>query len=296
VGDWHGIQARNTRRNRNMKNLQSTTTLHNGVEMPWLGLGVFRVKEGQELINAVKIAIKNGYRSIDTAAIYGNEVGVGQGIQEAMKEQNIAREDLFITSKVWNADLGYESAIAAYEESLKKLGLEYLDLYLIHWPVEGKYTEAWRALETLYKEGRVKAIGVSNFHIHHLETLMKDAEIKPMIDQIEYHPQLTQKELQAYCKEQNIQLEAWSPLAAGQLLDNKELQAIADQYGKSIAQIIIRWDLQNGVITIPKSTNEQRIIENTEVFDFELTAEDMKRIDALNQNQRVGSDPDNFNF
>jgi diketogulonate reductase-like aldo/keto reductase len=279
-----------------MKNLQSTTTLHNGVEMPWLGLGVFRVKEGQELIDAVKIAIKSGYRSVDTAAIYGNEVGVGQGIQEAMKQQNIAREDLFITSKVWNADLGYESAIAAYEESLKKLGLEYLDLYLIHWPVEGKYTEAWRALETLYKEGRVKAIGVSNFHIHHLETLMKDAEIKPMIDQIEYHPHLTQKELQAYCKEQNIQLEAWSPLAAGKLLDNEELQAIADRYGKSIAQTIIRWDLQNGVITIPKSTNEQRIIENTEVFDFELTAEDMERINGLNQNQRVGSDPDNFNF
>ncbi len=279
-----------------MKNLQSTTTLHNGTKMPWLGLGVFKVEEGQELVNAVKTAIAYGYRSVDTAAIYGNEVGVGQGVREAVEETGIAREDLFITSKVWNSELGYESTIAAYEESLTKLGLDYLDLYLIHWPVAGKYKEAWRALETLYKEGRVKAIGVSNFQIHHLEDLMKDAEIKPMVNQVEYHPRLTQKELQAFCQQQDIQLEAWSPLMQGQLLDNTDLQEIADKYGKSVAQVILRWDLQNGVITIPKSTKEHRIAENATVFDFELTADDMKRIDSLNQNHRVGPDPDNFDF
>lgn len=213
-----------------------------------------------------------------------------------MKETGVSREDLFVTSKVWNADLGYESTIAAYETGLKKLGLNYLDLYLIHWPVEGKYKDAWRALETLYKEGKVKAIGVSNFQIHHLEELMKEAEIKPMVNQVEYHPRLTQKKLQAFCQEQGIQLEAWSPLMQGQLLDNQDLQEIATKYNKSIAQIILRWDLQNGVVTIPKSTKEHRIIENSDVFDFELSKEDMERIDRLNQDHRVGPDPDNFDF
>jgi len=278
------------------KNLQDTTTLHNGVKMPWFGIGVFKVEEGPELVNAVKTAIKHGYRSIDTAAIYGNEVGVGQGIREGMEETGISREELFVTSKVWNTDLGYESTIAAYETSLTKLGLEYLDLYLIHWPVEGKYKDAWRALETLYKEGRVKAIGVSNFQIHHLEDLMKDAEIKPMVNQVEYHPRLTQKELQLFCQEHGIQLEAWSPLMQGQLLNNEVLQEIANKYNKSVAQVILRWDLQNGVVTIPKTTKEHRIVENASVFDFELTEEDMKKIDGLNQNHRVGPDPDNFDF
>ncbi|MEK5069202.1 aldo/keto reductase [Sporosarcina sp. FSL K6-1508] len=279
-----------------MKNLQSTTTLNNGVNMPWLGLGVFKVEEGQELVDAVKTAISHGYRSIDTAAIYGNEVGVGQGIRKALEETGIVRDDLFITSKVWNSELGYDTTIAAYEESLIKLGLDYLDLYLIHWPVAGKYKEAWRALETLYKEGRVKAIGVSNFQIHHLEKLMKDAEIKPMVNQVEYHPRLTQKDLQAFCQQYGIQLEAWSPLMQGELLDNAELQEIAKKYNKSVAQIILRWDLQNGVVTIPKSTKEHRIVENASVFDFELTADDMRSIDSLNQNHRVGPDPDNFDF
>jgi methylglyoxal/glyoxal reductase len=278
------------------KNLQDTTILHNGVKMPWLGIGVFKVEEGPELVHAVKTAIKHGYRSVDTAAIYGNEVGVGQGIREGMKEAGISREDLFVTSKVWNTDLGYESTLAAYETSLNKLGLEYLDLYLIHWPVEGKYKDAWRALETLYKEGRVKAIGVSNFQIHHLEDLMKDAEIKPMVNQVEYHPRLTQKELQSFCQKHGIQLEAWSPLMQGQLLDNEVLQEIANKYNKSVAQVILRWDLQNGVVTIPKTTKEHRIIENASIFDFELTEEDMERIDGLNQNHRVGPDPDNFDF
>ena len=279
-----------------INNLQDTTTLHNGVKMPWFGLGVFKVEEGPELVNAVKTAIINGYRSIDTAAIYGNEEGVGQGIREGIKEAGISREELFVTSKVWNADLGYESAIAAYTTSLKKLDLEYLDLYLIHWPVEGKYKEAWRALETIYTKGQVKAIGVSNFQIHHLQDLMKDAKIKPMINQVEFHPRLTQKDLQVFCQEQGIQLEAWSPLMQGQLLEDEILKEIATKYNKSVAQVILRWDLQNEVVTIPKSTKEHRIVENSSIFDFELTDEDMKKIDEMNENHRVGPDPDNFDF
>ncbi|OJE36572.1 glyoxal reductase [Bacillus mobilis] len=279
-----------------MMNLQSTTTLHNGVEMPWFGLGVFKVEDGPELVEAVKSAIKAGYRSIDTAAIYGNEKAVGEGIRAGIKEAGISREDLFITSKVWNSDQGYETTLAAYEESLKKLELDYLDLYLVHWPVEGKYKESWRALETLYKEERVRAIGVSNFQIHHLKDVLAGAEMKPMINQVEYHPRLTQKELQAFCKEQGIQMEAWSPLMQGQLLDNETLQEIAHKYGKTTAQIILRWDLQNEVATIPKSTKEHRIVANADIFNFELTKEDMEKIDALNENHRVGPDPDNFDF
>ncbi|MGG3160019.1 aldo/keto reductase [Priestia megaterium] len=279
-----------------MKNLQDTVTLHNGVKMPGFGLGVFKVEEGPELVNAVKIAIKHGYRSIDTAAIYGNEEGVGRGIREGLKEAGISRENVFVTSKVWNADLGYDATIAAYETSLKKLGLDYLDLYLIHWPVEGKYKEAWRALETVYKEGKVKAIGVSNFQVHHLKDLMEDAEIKPVINQVEYHPRLTQKELQAFCEKHHIQLEAWSPLMQGELLNNEVLTEIANKHNKSVAQVILRWDVQNGIITIPKSTKEHRIVENASIFDFELTKEEIERIDELNQNHRVGPDPDNFDF
>ncbi|KXZ13667.1 aldo/keto reductase [Bacillus nakamurai] len=276
--------------------LQAEATLHNGTKMPWFGIGVFQVEEGAELVNAVKTALVHGYRSVDTAAIYGNEEGVGEGIRKGLEEAGLKREDVFVTSKVWNADLGYEKTLKAFDTSLEKLGLDYLDLYLIHWPVEGKYIDAWRALETLYQEGRVKAIGVSNFQIHHLEHLMKHTEIKPMINQVEYHPRLTQKDLHAFCTEQGIQLEAWSPLMQGQLLDHPVLQELAQSYGKSAAQIILRWDLQNGVITIPKSTKKHRIQENADVFDFELSAEDMKRIDELNENVRVGPDPDNFDF
>ncbi|MCM3727252.1 aldo/keto reductase [Neobacillus cucumis] len=279
-----------------VNNLQDTTTLINGVKMPWFGLGVFKIEEGPELVNAVKFAIKHGYRSIDTAAIYQNEEGVGQAIREGIKEAGISREDLFVTSKVWNSDLGYEATLEAYETSLKKLGLDYLDLYLIHWPVEGKYKEAWRALETLYKEGRVKAIGVSNFQVHHLENLMKEAEIKPMINQVEFHPRLTQKEIQTFCQEHGIQMEAWSPLMQGELLDQPVIKEIANKYNKSTAQVILRWDLQNGIVTIPKSTKEHRIIENAAIFDFELTKAEMEQIDDLNQNHRVGPDPDNFDF
>ncbi|MFE6799431.1 aldo/keto reductase [Paenibacillus chitinolyticus] len=278
------------------RHLQDTTTLHNGVKMPWLGLGVFKVEEGPELVEAVKTAIKNGYRSIDTAAVYGNEEGVGQGIREGLAETGLSREDLFVTSKVWNADQGYESTLQALEVSLRKLGLDYLDLYLIHWPVQGKYKDTWRALEAIYESGKARSIGVSNFHVHHLQDLLQDAKIKPMVDQIEFHPCLTQEELRAYCREQGIQFEAWSPLMQGELLDNEVLKAVAGRHGKSVAQIILRWDLQNGVVTIPKSTKEHRIIENASVFDFELTADEMSRISALNENRRVGPDPDNFDF
>lgn len=278
------------------QHLQDTVTLHNGVKMPWFGLGVFKVEDGEEVVSSVKAAIKNGYRSIDTAAVYQNEEGVGQAIKEAMEQYGVAREDLFVTSKVWNSDLGYETAIAAYETSLAKLGLAYLDLYLIHWPKAGKYKEAWRALETLYKEGRVKAIGVSNFQIHHLEDVLRDAEIKPMVNQIELHPRLTQQEIRSFASGHGIVIEAWSPLMQGKLLDEPVLKAIADKHGKSTAQVILRWDLQNGIITIPKSIKENRIIENAAIFDFELSAEEIAQIDGLNQNVRVGPDPDNFDF
>ncbi|MGK0699320.1 aldo/keto reductase [Priestia flexa] len=275
-----------------MNNLQSTTKLANGVEMPWFGLGVFKVEDGQQVIDSVKWAINAGYKSIDTAKIYENEEGVGQAIKEA----GVPREDLFITTKVWNADQGYESTLEAFETSLNKLGLDYLDLYLIHWPVEGKYKDTWRALEKLYKDGKVKAIGVSNFQIHHLEDLMKDAEVKPMVNQVELHPLLTQVELRDFCKKNDIQIEAWSPLAQGELLDNAVLKEIADKHGKSTAQVILRWDLQSEIVTIPKSVKEHRIVENASIFDFELSQEDMAKIDALNKNHRVGPDPDNFDF
>ncbi|RXY98364.1 aldo/keto reductase [Fictibacillus sp. S7] len=270
--------------------LKDTTTLHNGVKMPRFGLGVFKVKEGEEVIESVKAAIKNGYISIDTAAIYGNEEGVGQ----AIRESGVSREDLFITTKLWNSEQGYESTLKAFETSMEKLGLEYLDLYLIHWPGKDKYKETWRAFEKLYNDGKIRAIGVSNFQVHHLEDLMSSCEIKPMVNQVEYHPHLTQKELHAFCKNNEIQLEAWSPLKQGQLLEDPALKEIADKHNKTVAQVILRWDLQNEVVTIPKSTKEHRIIENADVFNFELSSEDMERIDGLNQDSRAGSHPDSM--
>ncbi|MFE8703109.1 aldo/keto reductase [Cytobacillus sp. FJAT-54145] len=273
------------------KNLQDTVKLHNGVEMPWFGLGVFKVKEGSEVVESVKAAIKNGYKSIDTAAVYKNEEGVGQAIKEA----GVPREELFITTKVWNSDQGYESTLEAFETSLNKLGLDYLDLYLIHWPKE-KSKDTWKALEKLYKDGRVRAIGVSNFHVHHLEDLLSVAEIKPMVNQVEYHPHLAQLELHDFCKKEGIQLEAWSPLKQGVLLDEPTIVEIAEKHKKSPAQIILRWDLQNEVVTIPKSIKEHRIIENADIFNFELSQDDMDRLNALNKNERIGPDPDNFDF
>ncbi|MEH7373978.1 aldo/keto reductase [Neobacillus drentensis] len=269
-------------------NLKDTTTLSNGVKMPWVGLGVFKVTEGEEVIQSVKAAIQNGYISIDTAAIYGNEEGVGQ----AIKDSGVPREDLFITTKLWNSEQGYESTLKAFETSLTKLGLDYLDLYLIHWPGKDKYKETWKAFEKLYKEGRVRAIGVSNFQVHHLEDLISSAEIKPMVNQVEFHPHLTQKELLAFCKNEGIQLEAWSPLKQGKLLSEPVLEDLAHKYNKSVAQVILRWDLQHGVVTIPKSIKEHRIIENADIFDFELSTEDMDKIDGLNQDSRAGSHPD----
>lgn len=273
-------------------NLKDTTTLHNGVKMPWVGLGVFKVNDGEEVVQSVKAAIRNGYVSIDTASFYKNEEGVGQ----AIKESGVPREELFITTKLWNADQGYESTLKAFETSLNKLGLDYLDLYLIHWPGKEKYKETWRAFEKLYKEGRVRAIGVSNFQVHHLEDLIRSSEIKPMVNQVEFHPHLTQKELLAFCQKEGIQLEAWSPLKQGQLLSDPVLEDIAHKYHKSVAQIILRWDLQHEVVTIPKSIKEHRIIENANIFDFELSSTDMERMDGLNQDSRAGSHPDTMSF
>jgi methylglyoxal/glyoxal reductase len=273
------------------RHVSDFTTLNNGVKMPWLGLGVYKAKDGEEVEQAIHYALKAGYRLIDTAAFYQNEAGVGRAIAKA----DVAREDLFVTTKVWNSDQGYESTLQAFETSRKKLGLEYVDLYLIHWPVKGKYKETWKALQKLYKEGFVRAIGVSNFQVHHLEDILQDSDVVPAVNQVEYHPLLTQKEVHNFCKANNIQLEAWSPLMRGNL-DNEVLKELSDKYGKTPAQIVIRWDLQNGVVTIPKSVRESRIIENANVFDFELNAEDMAKIDALNKNHRFGPDPDNFNF
>ncbi|WP_077614140.1 aldo/keto reductase [Caenibacillus caldisaponilyticus] len=271
-----------------VRDIADTVELNNGVRMPRLGLGVYKVKDGGEVIQAVHAALEAGYRSIDTAAFYENEKGVG----EAIRTSGLRREDVFVTTKVWNDRQGYESTLAAFEESRKKLGFDYVDLYLIHWPIKGKFKETWRALEKLYREGYVRAIGVSNFKIHHLEELFEDSEVTPAVNQIELHPRLTQEDVRAYCKEKGIQVEAWSPLMRGRLMDEPTLVDLAKKYGKTPAQIIIRWDLQHGLITIPKSVRKERIIENADVFDFELSDEDMKKIDALNQNLRTGRDPD----
>lgn len=278
------------------QHLQDTVTLNNGVKMPWFGLGVFKVQEGQEVIDSVKAAIKNGYRSIDTAAVYRNEEGVGQAIAESMKEYSVKREELFITSKVWNSDQGTQSTLDAFDLSLKKLGLDYLDLYLVHWPVKGKYAETWKTLEKIYKTGKVRAIGVSNFHVHHLKDILADAEVVPAVNQVELHPYLSQVELREFNRSQGIRTEAWSPLGQGLVLQDSTITSIAEKYGKTPAQIVLRWDLQSGIVTIPKSIREPRIIENANIFDFELSPDDMAAIDGLNKNQRVGADPDNFNF
>ena len=266
-------------------------TLHNGVVMPQLGYGVFKIGN-EETARCVRDAVAAGYRSIDTAMVYGNEPGTGEGI----KTCGVPREELFITTKVWNTDHGYESTLAAFEKSLENMGLSYLDLYLIHWPVpqKGLYVETWRALEKLYQDGRVRAIGVSNFNISHLETLQKECAIVPMVNQVELHPFFNQAELRAYLKEHAILPEAWGPLAQGNRTHDETLVSIAGAYGKSIQQVMLRWHLQHGVIAIPKSTKPERMASNTEVFDFTLSAEDMEKIDGLTTGVRFGPDPDTF--
>ncbi|WP_430482045.1 aldo/keto reductase [Rossellomorea marisflavi] len=275
-----------------IKNLASTKTLHNGLEIPFVGLGVYQMKNPEETVNAVRTAIETGYRSVDTAAVYGNEEEVGQGVRDS----GVNREDLFITSKVWNADQGYDSTLRAFEESLKKLQMDYLDLYLIHWPVEGKYKDTWKALERLHGEGLIKSIGVSNFHQHHLEDLLARSNEKPVLNQIETHPRLSQEPLREFCSSHSIAVEAWSPIAQGRVLHEPTLNHIAKKHGKSAAQIVLRWHLQNDVIIIPKSVHAERIEENANLFDFELSLDEMNQINSLNQNERFGPDPDHFDF
>ncbi|MFD4929791.1 aldo/keto reductase [Peribacillus butanolivorans] len=275
-----------------ISSIGETITLHNGVKMPQVGFGVFKVKNGSETVESVKKAIEVGYRSIDTAAVYENEEGVGQ----AIRESGLSREELFITSKVWNTDQGYETTLQAFDDSLKRLGLEYLDLYLIHWPGKDKYLETWKALEKLYNEGKVKSIGVSNFHVHHLEKLLANSEIKPVVNQIELHPLLTQVEIRDYCEKHDIKVEAWSPLGRGSLIEEPTINHIAKKHGKSSAQVLIRWHLQHEIVVIPKSITPSRIEENAQVFDFSLSLNEMNQIDALNKNERFGSNPDEILF
>jgi diketogulonate reductase-like aldo/keto reductase len=260
--------------------------------MPWLGFGVYQISDGLAVQKAIAEAFEIGYLSIDTASMYGNEVGVGI----AVNESDIKREDIFVTTKVWNSHQGYDNTLHAFEESLKKLNLDYIDLYLIHWPVSGKYTDTWKALETVYREKRARAIGVSNFMQHHLQALLERAEIVPMVNQIEFHPYLLQKDLLEMCASTNIQLEAWSPLMKGQNFSEPLFIELGNKYNKTPAQIILRWDLQHEVVTIPKSVQRKRIIENSEIFDFEISEEDMNRIDGLDNGRRIGPDPNNFHF
>jgi diketogulonate reductase-like aldo/keto reductase len=274
------------------KTLQGTTVLHNGVKMPYFGFGTYKVKEGEEVYNAVRTALETGYRLIDTAALYENEEGVGR----AIRDSGIPREEIFVTTKVWNSDQGYDSTLRAFETSMKKLNIGYIDLYLIHWAVKGKYLDTWKALVELYKEGRVRAIGVSNFQIHHLQDIMDHFDEIPTVNQVELHPYLTQEELREFCAKHNIKVEAWSPLGRGRLLDLPELKRIAEKYGKTPAQVVLRWHVQNDIIVIPKSVHPERIKENADIFDFELSDEDMAAINRLNRNERFGKDPDHVDF
>lgn len=276
----------------NITDINGTVTLSNGVQMPYLGFGVFQVREGNEVKQAVLHALAAGYRHIDTAALYGNEKGVG----EAIVQSGIPRKEIFVTSKVWNSDQGYDSTLRAFDRSMNLLGFDYLDLYLVHWPVKGKFVQTWKALENIYSGGRVRAIGISNFLQHHLEELLPQVNIVPMVNQMEFHPRLVQQSLIDFCMEKKIQYEAWSPLMQGQITKIPELQSLAAKYKKDIAQIVLRWDLQKSVVTIPKSIHKERIISNAQIFDFVLSNEDVKFIDGLDKHQRVGADPDNFNF
>lgn len=282
-----------------MKKLTDGYTLANEYEIPCVGFGTWQTPDGQTAIDAVKSAIAAGYRHIDAAAVYGNEISVGQGI----KESEISRDELFVTSKVWNTERGYEKTMLAFNKTLEDLQLDYLDLYLIHWPAASHQYEnweqinldTWKDMTELYKAGKIRAIGVSNFLPHHLDALMK-TEVPPMVNQIEFHPGLTQQKVVAYCKEHGVLVEAWSPLGTGRVLQNEQLQAIATKYNKTVAQLCIRWVLQNGVLPLPKSITPSRIVENTQIFDFEISAEDMAIINSMPSFGGSGLDPDKIDF
>lgn len=270
--------------------MKDRARLNNGLVMPWLGLGVHRVSDGQEVEQAVRNALEIGYRSIDTASVYGNERGVG----EAMRESGVPREDIFLTTKVWNDAQRERRVLAAFEESLERLGTDYVDLYLVHWPVVGRSQETWQVMEEIYQSGRAKAIGVSNYLVHHLDDLLPNTQTVPTVNQIEFHPCLVQPDLLAYCQDHKIQVQAWSPLMVGQILSEPAVQKLADKHQKTPAQIVLRWDLQHQVVTIPKSVHANRLAENTKIFDFELSEADMNTLDALDEGKRVGPHPDTF--
>ena len=267
--------------------IQSTVKLNNNVQMPILGLGVYQTPPGRVTQNSVKFALKLGYRHVDTARIYGNEADVG----EAVRESGILREDLFVTTKLWNSDQGYDSTLRACEASLKRVGLDYVDLYLVHFPVPDVRKESWRAMETLFKKGRCRAIGVSNFTIRHLEELTEESDVIPSVNQVEFHPFLYQKELLDYCQGKRIQVEAYSPLARGERFKQPRILSLAKKYSKTPAQLMIRWGIQHGVVVIPKSTREERIRENSQVFDFDISDDDMMSLDSLNEDLRLNWDP-----
>ena len=285
-----------------MNIMTDTYELHNGIKIPCIGYGTCAVPDGRDTLEGVKNAIKTGYRNIDTAAAYQNERSVGEAIRQAATEFGVKREDLFISTKAWHDHRGYERTLQAFEESMDKLRLEYLDLYLIHWPANAKWhrdwrelnASTWKALEELYKAGRIKAIGVSNFLAHHVKALIEDSEIKPMVNQIEYHPGFGQKESAEYCQANGIIVEAWSPFGGGgaAVLKNEELNGIAAKYGKQPAQVTLRWLLQKQIVPLPKSVHVERMVSNTEIFDFKLTAEDMDVIDHIPYCGGYRFDPD----
>jgi len=276
--------------------MQITDTLQliNGVKIPQLGFGTYQLKEGTEVEQAVQWALETGYRHIDTATIYRNERGVGN----AIKSSGVPRDQIFVTTKVWNDAQrnGYDAVLKAFDESMSKLQLDVLDLYLVHWAIPGMYTEAWRALEHLYEQKRVRAIGVSNFYMHHLNDVFASAKVQPMVNQIELHPRLIPIDVVELCKQKKIIVEAWSPLMAGRLGELKEVAQIAERHGKTSAQVVLRWNLQHGWVTIPKSARKERIEENTKLYDFELSAAEMTAIDGLDQQKRIGPHPDKVNF